>query len=44
LDTTANQKKLIAQIFGGYDETLISTAKILLEEYKDRFVGIELNM
>lgn len=44
LDTTPNQKNLIAQIFGGYEETLLQTAKTLNKEYKNRFVGIELNM
>lgn len=44
LETTPNQKNLIAQIFGGNEETLLYTAKKLNKEYKNRFVGIELNM
>ncbi|AHB41451.1 dihydrouridine synthase TIM-barrel protein nifR3 [candidate division SR1 bacterium RAAC1_SR1_1] len=44
LETTPNQKNLIAQIFGGNEETLLQTAKTLDKEYKNRFVGIELNM
>ena len=44
LETTPNQKNLIAQIFGGNEKTLLYTAKTLNKQYKDRFVGIELNM
>ncbi len=44
LETTPNQKNLIAQIFGGNEETLLYTAKKLDNEYKNRFIGIELNM
>lgn len=44
LETTTNQKNLIAQIFGGNEETLLYTAKTLNKDYKDRFIGIELNM
>ena len=44
LETTPNQKNLIAQIFGGNEETLLYTAKRLNKEYKNRFIGIELNM
>lgn len=44
LETTPNQKNLIAQIFGGNEETLLYTAKTLNKDYKDRFIGIELNM
>ena len=44
LETTPNQKNLIVQIFGGNQETLIETAKILNKKYKNRFRGIELNM
>lgn len=44
LKTTPNQKNLIAQIFGGNEETLLYTAKKLNQDYKDRFIGIELNM
>lgn len=44
LDTTPNQKKLIAQIFWGNEETLLYTAKTLNKKYRNRFIGIELNM
>lgn len=44
LETTPNQKNLIAQIFGGNEEALLYTAKKLNKDYKNRFIGIELNM
>lgn len=44
LETTPNQKRLIVQIFWGNEETLLYTAKTLNKEYKDRFIGIELNI
>jgi tRNA-dihydrouridine synthase B len=44
IDTTPNQHKLIAQIFWGNEDTLLETVKILEREYRNRFVGIELNM
>ena len=44
IETTPNQTKLIAQIFGGDLESLVQTAKALDTIYRDRFIGIELNM
>ncbi len=44
LESSPIQKKLIVQIFGGNPETLVYTAKKLQKDYKNRFIGIELNM